>query len=99
VKLFFEAGTGVGRAPGILDDSADIDYAKQAAAVAAAGNGNDGAAVGDPFAESPLPVPVRVPPETMPESESIFGMSGPITIEWGSLATKLAAPVRIDYRD
>jgi hypothetical protein len=104
VKLFFEAGTGFGRAPGIQDDSAPIDYAKQAAEAAAA----PADAFGDPFAESPPPADrVRVPPETMPEAESVFGMNGPISIEWaasenptgwGSLATKLSAPVRIHYR-
>jgi hypothetical protein len=43
----------------------------------------------------------------MPEAESVFGMNGPISVEWaasehrtgwGSLATKLSAPVRIHYR-
>jgi hypothetical protein len=102
VKLFFEAGTGFGRVLGIEDDSAHIDYAKQAAEVAASGAASQ--AVEDPFADSPVPPPandrggVRVPPETMPELESVFGMNGPISIEWGSLATKLSAPVRIDYR-
>ena len=91
MKLFFEAGTGFGRVPGIQDDSAHIDYAKQAAEVAAT-------PLDDPFADSPPPSSVRVPPETMPETESIFGMNGPISIEWGSLATKLSTPVRIDYR-
>jgi hypothetical protein len=96
VKLFFEAGTGFGRVPGIQDDSAHIDYAKQAAEVASSAS----QVVEDPFADSPAPPPssVRVPPETMPESESVFGMNGPLSIEWGSLASKLSAPVRIDYR-
>ncbi len=97
MKLFFEAGTGVKRVPGIQDDSAPIDYAKQAAEVAATGASQ---VVEDPFAEAPPPASsVRVPPETMPESEeSIFGMNGPISIEWGSLTTKLSAPVRITNR-